>query len=282
MKYNIVFDSTVDIFKNFNKYIKGNDDINFDTIPLKLIVGDKEYIDSDDIDIDKLLSSMKAEKEASHSACPSPEAFATSFRKAQQNFCFTMSSELSGTYQSAMIAKHIVEEENPLANICVIDTKATSGVLLLMAKKTIELIKEENNFENILLELNKHVKSLRLTFSLADFDTFIKTGRVKPFVGALASKLGIRAIAIKTEKGTIEVTEKARGEIKNIQKILKIMLKTKDLNGATVVINHCKNLPAALKIKEKLIENGAKEVVVCACKGLSSFYAQEKGIIISY
>jgi len=282
MKWNIVFDSTVDIFEGFDEYIDNNNEIRFETIPLKLIVGEKQFVDDGSIDIDELLKSMKAEKKASHSSCPSPEAFANSFRQSEYNLCFTMSSAISGTYQSALIAKQMVEEENPNAKILLIDTKATSGVLLLMGKKAAQLIKKGLEFDKICVELEKHVKSLELTFSLADFDTFIKTGRVKPFVGAIASKIGIRAIAIKTAEGKIDVAEKARGEQRNIQKILSIMEKTKDLTNSTVVISHCKNAVAAVKIQEKLIENGVKEVLICACKGVSSFYAQEKGIIISY
>lgn len=279
MKWNIVMDSCCDLTRN-NFYCKNAE---FEMAPLKLIVGEKEFVDDDNINVDALLAAMNAEKKASSSACPSPDDFAQSFMKSENTFCFTMTSGLSGTFNCAKVAKTMVQETNPEKNIHVIDTHAAAGVLVLMGKKADELIGQGLTFEEICPLLDEYCETLQVVFSLSQFDNLIKTGRMKPIVGAIATHLGIRAVAVNSPQGTIEVVKKPRGEDKAIAAMVDIMLARKPMKDKPVVISHCKNKEGA-ELAKKMIQEKCQtnDVTINECKGLTTFYAMEKGILIGY
>ena len=125
--------------------------------------------------------------------------------------------------------------------------------------------------------------SLRSIFKLECFDNLIKNGRMRPLVGNLLNTLGIHIIAEGTPQGTIHVAGKARGESKTYRAIVELMRESKDCSGAEVVLSHCENLSGALKLKEVILrELPVKSVALLSCRGLTTFYAMEKGLIIGY
>ena len=106
---------------------------------------------------------------------------------------------------------------------------------------------------------------------------------MRPLVGNLLHSLGIHVIADATAQGTIHVADKARGEAKTYQAIVRLMKASKDCTGADVVISHCQNLPGAVKLKELILrELPVRSVDILGCRGLTSFYAMEKGLILGY
>ena len=106
---------------------------------------------------------------------------------------------------------------------------------------------------------------------------------MRPLVGTLLHTLGIHVIADATPQGTIHVADKARGESKTYRAITALMKDSKDCVGAEVVISHCENLVSALKLKEQILADlPVKSVDIIPCRGLTSFYAMEKGLIIGY
>lgn len=276
MKWNIVCDSSCDLLSNYFE----KEGIGFDLAPLKIIVGQEEFVDDDNIDTEKLLEAMAACKEASSSACPSPDDFYKAFIKADNTICFAMTSALSGTYNCAMVAKELVLEKFPKKKIHVIDTRSTAGSIALAAIRAAELIREGVDFEKMTSTLNEYCSNLRLIFSLGSFDNLVKTGRMNPIVGTIASHLGIRAVAIATEKGEIKVVKKPRGENKALAEMVEI-IKTKA--SEKIIITHCKNETAANALKDMLtVATGVKDITIMRCKGLTTFYTMRKGIIVSY
>ena len=106
---------------------------------------------------------------------------------------------------------------------------------------------------------------------------------MRPLVGTLLHSLGIHVIADATPQGTIHVADKARGEAKTFRAITALMRSSKECDGAEVVISHCENLEGALRLKEQILSDlPVKQVEVISCRGLTSFYAMEKGLIIGY
>ena len=131
------------------------------------------------------------------------------------------------------------------------------------------------DFEDLCAQLRMYQASLRTCFTLENFDNLIKNGRMRPLVGTLLHSLGIHVIADATPQGTIHVADKARGEQK--------MSASKDCAGAEVVISHCENLAGALALKEQILTSlPVKSVDILSCRGLTSFYAMEKGLIVGY
>ena len=281
MIWNIVSDSSCDLrVSDFT-----SEKVLFETVPLRLQVGAREFIDNDELDTPELLAAMAAEKTASSTACPSPGAFARAFEKGDKTVCFTISANLSGTYNAAVMGREMVLEEHPEKEICIIDSKATAGAMVLLIRKAKELMEADTqgNFAAICDQLRLYQAALRTCFTLENFDNLIKNGRMRPLVGTLLHSLGIHVIADATPQGTIHVADKARGEAKTYKTITALMKSSKDCTGAEVVISHCENMAGALKLKQQILEDlPVKSVDVLSCRGLTSFYAMEKGLIIGY
>ena len=263
-----------------------SDSVRFETVPLRIQVGAREFVDNDALDVPEMLAAMDAEKTAASTACPSPAAFAKAFSEGDCTVCFTISANLSGTYQAAVLGREMVLEEHPEKKICIIDSKSTAGAMILLTRKAKELMEAAagaEDFDAICDQLRMYQASLRTCFTLESFDNLIKNGRMRPLVGTLLHSLGIHVTAIATAQGTIQVIGKARGEAKTYKALVSQMADSKDCTGAQVVICHCQNSTGAQKLKEQILADLAvKSVDIVPCRGLTSFYAMEKGLIIGY
>lgn len=279
MTWNIVADSSCDL--------KASDiqsqQLHFEVVPLKIIIGEDEYIDDGNLSIPQLLQDMDACKTGSSTACPSPEDFKRAFETADCTICVTISSQLSGTYNAAVLGRDMVLEEYPDKKVCVIDSKGASGMLALIVLRAQQLIEAGKDFEEVCAALREYQASLRIAFTLSNFGNLIKAGRMSPFIGSVLTGLGIHVIADATPQGTIHVAGKARGENKTIKHIVHMMSEAKDVTGLPVLIAHCENLAGAMKLKQAILaELPVADVTLLNCKGLCTFYAMEKGLIVSY
>lgn len=280
MTYSIVCDSSCDLLSSDLQpgYLR------LEVVPMRITVGEQEYPDDETLDVPRLLEAMDAEKSASGTACPSPAAFARAFEAADRSICFTISGNLSGTHNAAVLGREMVLEEHPEKQVCVIDSKSTAGDMVLLVRKARQLLEvEEPDFERVCEELRVYQASLRTIFTLECFDNLIKNGRMRPLVGNLLHSLGIHVIADATPQGAIHVAGKARGEAKTYQAIVELMRQSKDCTGAEVVLNHCENLAGAMKLKELILRSlPVKDVTILSCRGLTTFYAMRSGLILGF
>jgi len=254
-------------------------------VPMRLSVGEKDWEDNETLRVSELLDGIRSGKGGSSTACPAPGAFAAAFEAADCSLCFTISGALSGTYASAVTARDMVLEEHPEKKICVIDSKSTAGVLVLLLRRARELIEknEAEDFEGLCNQLRLYQASLRTVFTLECYDNLIRNGRMNPLVGSLLHSLGIHVVADGTPQGTIHVARKARGEARTYQAIVELMRESKDCAGAQVVLSHCENLSGALRLKERILaELPVKDVTILSCRGLTTYYAMEKGLILGF
>lgn len=273
MKFQILVDSASDLK---NDYIQDKD-IAFKVIPLTILTDDKEHIDNDNIDINQLLADMHAAKKTS-SACPAPESFLKEFDNADYTFIVTITQKLSGCYNSAIVAKNSYSKPE---NIHVVDSKATSGTEILIVDKLVKLIKEGKEFNEIAEEIEKFRNKRCLHFILQKFDNLVANGRMSKIAGLIASKLVIRPICIAHE-GEIKVEKKVFG-IKNAFAKMIEMIKEKCVNPEeeTLIITHCQADEEANQVKtdiEKVCK--FKEIRILPMRGLCSYYALEKGVIV--
>lgn len=278
MTWNIVLDSSCDLmpqhaFKNAEIKIA----------PLTIRVGGKEFVDDENIDVPQLLDAMDKEKSASSTACPPPNAFYEHFLTADNVICICITSNLSGTYNAAVQAAEMVKEEYPEKNIHVINSYNTAGGMVLLARMADQLIGEGVPFDEMCRKLDKYVNEVRLVFTLEKFDNLIKAGRMKPLVGKVVAALGIHLIAQASDIGTVELMFKVRGDDKTLEKMVEYMNEQKDMTDKPVVISHCNNHKMVERLKELIKEKcNTDDITVLGCKGLTSFYAMEKGILIGY
>ena len=157
--------------------------------------------------------------------------------------------------------------------------------MALLIRKTKALIEENPNidFEDLCAQLRLYQAAQRTCFTLENFDNLIKNGRMRPLVGTLLHTLGIHVTAVATPQGTISVAGKARGEAKTYKALTDLMKSSKDCTDAEVVICHCENQIGARRLREQILADlPVKSVDILSCRGLTSFYAMEKGLIIGY
>ena len=280
MRWNIVCDSSCDLTSA--DLIPGR--LALTVVPMVITVEDTHYIDDETLDPAALLAHMNASKGPTGTACPSPEAFAAAFRQADCSLCFTISGRLSGTYQAACAGRDLVLEEDPEKKIFVLDGRSTAGSMVLLMRRARALIEGgRESFEGICRKLQDCRDDLRTVFTLETFDNLVKNGRMRPLLGTVLHTLGIHVIAAGTDQGTIQVVDKARGMPRTIKALLGQMEARKDCRGAEVVISHCHNLEGANALREAILGKlPVKSVHILACRGLTTYYAMDKGLIVVY
>lgn len=274
-KFQILVDSASDLKNN---YLDGSD-IGFKVIPLTVLAGDKEFIDNDEVDIDEMLKTMHASKKSS-SACPAPQSFLDEFDKAEYTFIVTITAKLSGCYNAAVVAKDSYEKPQ---NIHVIDSKAVSGTEILIVNKLVKLINEGLEFDEIVKKIEEYRDGKSLWFILQKFDNLINNGRMSKIAGIIANTLVIRPICIAAE-GEIKILKKIIG-IKNAFNKLVALIKEKkkDFSQDTLIITHCKAEAEANELKSNIEKTcNFKEIQIRPMRGLCSYYALEKGVILCH
>lgn len=275
MKYQILVDSASDLKSD---YIK-DEKIGFKVIPLTINVNDTEYIDNDDLNCEEMLKAMHASKKNS-SACPAPQSFLQEFDNAEYTFVVTITSKLSGCYNSAVVAKQDYSKPD---NVFVIDSKAVSGTEILIIDKLVELINNGLSYEEIKTEIEKYRDERSLYFILQKFDNLVNNGRMSRIAGLIASKLVIRPICVAHE-GEIKMAKKIIGIKNAFSKLVQMISeKAKDFSKQTLIITHCFAENEAKQIKEDVEKKcNFKDIRILPMGGLCSYYALEKGVIICH
>lgn len=276
MKYQIISDSTCDLDETYLK----DKNIGFHVVPLTIGVGDKEFSDTPELDIREMLTCMQAYKGKCRSACPAPDSFLSLFDQAEFTFVVTVTGKLSGSFNSAETARNMYPHAD---HVFVVDSKQTSGALVLLIDKLVELIEEGKDFETITKEIVAYRDQRNLLFSLQRFDNLIANGRMSKIAALIASTLVIRPIC-KAEDGEIKMAKKLIGS-KNAHSKMVDMIGTMmpETEGKTIIVTHCFLKDEAQEIKRKIEEKyNFKEVRLYQMAGLNSFYALEKGVIICF
>lgn len=279
MTWKIVADSSCDLLaKDFHSKVA-----RYSTVPLKINIGEREFVDDETLNVPELLDAMSAFKGASSTACPSPNDWANAFSDADYVIVFTLTSGLSGTYNSAVLGQKMALEEDPSKKIHVIDTLATAGNMVLCIREANRLIEEGQSFEEVVIKMDAYSKSLSLLFTLSSYENLVKAGRISKFSGYLATTLGIRTIAKASDEGKIDIVHKTRGEKKAFKYLVDLMSQIKSLKDLPVVIHHCQNLEAAEFIAQTLRdEHKVTDITLLETRGLTSYYAERAGIIVSF
>lgn len=276
-KFQIIVDSASDLD---SKYVK-NKDIGFRVVPLTITIGDKNYVDDDNINVDEMLESLHKYKGKTSTACPSPEAFSKYYTDAENTFVVTISSKLSGTYNAACLGAKELENDSNF-KIHVIDSKLVSGAEELIVDKLVELIKKGLEFNDIVTEIDKFRDERQLFFTLAKFDNLIANGRMSKIVALIAKTLIIRPVC-KGVEGEIKVIEKVIGVNNAFKKMATFISKAvQTFKDKVLIINKCKADNECEQLVKLIKENcDFKEIRIKETKGLCSFYALEKGLIVS-
>ena len=278
MTWHLVADTACDLYKLEG----GADQMDFTTIPFSIRIGDKEYIDDEGMPIPEMLEANETHAEMAQTACPSPETWREKFSAPGPVIAFTISSALSGSYNSACTGRNMLLEDEPDKEIAVIDTKSTGPEEAMLIWRARDLILEGRAFKEIEKALNETAERIHTIFALSSYHNLIKSGRVSRLIGFIAGHLGFWGIGVGDEKGEIAIRGKARGS-KSMVRFLVEEIRKVGLAGKQIVISHCQNEKDALSLKAALEAAFAGvEVLVQPTRGLDSFYAERSGLIVGY
>ncbi len=278
MKFKIVADSCCDLNDELMNQI------NVALVPLTIQVGDKTYNDDENLDTKELLYSMKNCEESPKTACPSPNDFINAYIGEESVFVVTLSSALSGTYSSAVLAKDILLEEVNNKFIHVFDSLSASVGEALVSIKIFELAK--NGYDNIQIvnKVNEYIKDMKTFFVLESLDNLIKAGRISSLKGKIASLLSIKPVMRSTDKGEINMLESVRGSKKAFKRLVETIGEHGEkLEDKILGIAHCNCLEKALKFKEEVLKRyNFKDIIIVETAGISTVYANDGGLIIAF
>ncbi len=277
MKWMITADSSCDL-RNLET---GSADIAYETVPFVLTLDDTHYRDTVDLDIPSFVEHMERSR-TSHSACPSPGDWAEVFEKAENTIAFTISGNLSGSHNSAVSAMRMVQEDHPGKKISVVDSLSTGPKLVVMVNKALEMIQKGESLERVTEACEQIAHSMRTIFTLCSFHNLAQNGRIGKLASYIAVHLGIRVIGEGSREGKIQMRDKARGDGKTLRRVLEIM-EQEGYNGSSVYVSHCLNEGLAEQFRRMILQkwNMAK-VEIFQTRGLDSYYAENKGLIVVY
>lgn len=259
------------------------DGILYDRVPLKIIMGEREYVDDETLDVEKMVEEMYAYPGKTSSACPSPEEWAAHFRDAEESYVITITGALSGSYNSAMVAKHMVEEEDPTKKIYVLDSLSAGMEITLLVHKLHELLQAGTPFGEVCRRLDEYSqKHTKLVFILYSIENLVKNGRVSKIAGMTAGLLNLSVVGNTTERGELGPIAKARGKKKSA-KLAFAEMERQGYRGGKVMIAHCQN-PDGVGILRELIEEKYRNarLEIMETRGLCSYYAEKSGLMIGY
>lgn len=252
-------------------------------VPFTMRLDGKEYRDDENLDVKGFIEVMKKSKNAPQSACPSTQDFMEAYEGEEDVFVVTISSKLSGCYNSAVLAKQLICEELKDKFIHIFDSKSAVAGETLIALKLAELIKKNYERLEIVEKVENYIKEMKTFFLLESLENLIKAGRMNKIVGQLASALSIKPI-MGTDDGTIKLEEKTRGSKKAFKRFIEILGEQgENLQEKVLAISHCNCLDKALEFKKEVeARYNFKDIVITGMKGLSSMYAQEGGLVVTF
>lgn len=274
----IIADSSCDITSLDKEY----PNISFSRVPLRITVDGVNYVDTEELDVSIMMQHVETFKGKTASACPSPSAWLEASQDADTIFMVTLSSGMSGSYNSALVAQKMIEEENPEKKVYVVDSLAASGKNALIVYKLAEYIAKGMSFLDVCVKIENYKSKLALNFLLFSIDNLIKNGRVGKLTGMAASALNIVLIGVASEEGTLKPLNKARGLSKTIATLVSSM-KANGYRKGKVIISHSFNELGAIKLKEAIQkEFGSDKISIVKCSGLCSYYSERNGLLVGY
>lgn len=272
MKRKIVADSSCDMWE-----LNG---VDFAVAPMTISTDNKHYVDNQELDVHLMSEELAKYKGVSHTACPSVGSWLDCYEGYDEVFVVTLTGAMSGTYNSAMTAKGIYEEENENVKVHVFDSLSTGPEMRLLIEKLKEMIEEDLTFEEIVEKGQDYLNHTRLFFALKSLHNFAMNGRVSKAVASAIGVLNISIFATASEEGTIQQISKCRGEKKVVKSMIE-HLENAGYHGGKVRISHADNLKLAHNVRDKILElYPHADIIVYPMGGLCTYYAEIGGLLV--
>ena len=278
MEYRIIGDSCLDLLKEDRKkeYLC--------TVPLTIMLDEETFIDDESFNQKMFIEKVANSPNCPKSSCPTPELFMEQFDLADECYVITLSSKLSGSYNSACVAKQLYEEEHEGKKIHIFDSKSASSKQTLIYKKIEELKQKGCTFEEVVEQVETYIADTETMFVLESLEALRKNGRLSKVKALVATALNIKPLMGADSEGNIIQLGQARGVNKALQKLIdSIGEKKQDIKNRRLVIAHCNCESRAKWVKEQIEKvYEFAEIIIVETAGISTLYASDGGIIVAF
>ena len=274
MKIKIVCDSSSNVFT-----MEG---LGYATVPMKIIAGDREFVDSADLDLQGMVDFLKEHKGKSGSSCPNVQEWLDAFGDADWVFGITITKHLSGSFNSAQQAAETYMEEHPGTKAYIFDSLSTGPEMMMIVDKINELASQGCDFDAIRDRVLEYHNQNHTLFCLQSMTNLARNGRVHPAVDKIAGMLNIRVVG-DVEGGEITPVHKPRGDKKAIQTLVDMLEERGFRDGNLIRVAHCYGQQSVAMLKEAtLAKYPNARFMVEHTTALCSFYAEAGGMIIGF
>lgn len=277
MSYSILCDSCTD----FTPQLR--DDSHYKSIPLTIHIGEYDIVDDITFDQKDFLKKMAAYPDCPKSSCPAPDSFLEHFEEADDIYIVTLSSHLSGSYNSAALARKMYLEEHSEKHIHVFDSESASVGQTLIAMKINEFASQGLSFDDVVTRTDQYIAEQGTKFVLETLENLHKNGRLSNLSFSIANALNIKPV-MTAISGEIDKLTQARGINRAIQKLAQAVA-SDAVNPQEKILGiaHCNNLERAEFTKEEILKLVPfKDVYITDTAGISTLYAADGGIIVCY
>lgn len=277
MSYRIVVDSCGEFTEEMAK------DSHFVHAALNLEIDGNHFVDDETFDRLRFLDLVEKSPNCPKSSCPSPEVYRSAFDcGADHLYAVTLSAELSGSYNSAVLGQNLYLEDHPDAKIHVFNSCSASVGETLLAKKIQECEEAGMEFEEVIKAVEAYQAERQTFFVLESLDHLRKNGRLSAVKAFVASALNIKPVMEGNKQGIIEQAGQARGMQKALRMMVELLVgRMNKPEEKTVAIVHCNNEARAQFVKEEIEKRTkVKEIIILPSSGVSTLYAAQGGIIL--
>ena len=277
MAYKIIGDSCTDLTKEMKE--EGFVSL----VPLVLTIEGEDFVDDETFDQKGFIERMQNSEECPKSACPSPERYMREFENQEECFVVTLSGKLSGSYNSALLAKNMYQEEHPDTKIEIVDSQSASCGQMLLALKIKELKEKGLSFEEVKQKIAQFRDNMQTKFVLESLENLRKNGRLTNVTAMICNVLNIKPI-MGAKEGEIIKLDQTRGMSKALLRMVEyIEADAKDVTTKILGIAHCNNKERAEFVKHEILKRVPfKDCIIVDTAGVSTLYANDGGIIVSY
>ena len=277
MSYKIIVDSCGELTKEMKESEV------FETASLSIDIDGHHIVDDESFDQKEFLKIVAESPNCPKSSCPSPEAYMEGYHcEAERVYAVTLSAELSGSYNSAVLGKNLYHEEYGEKDIYVFNSRSASVGETLIALKIEECEKKNLSFHEVVRQVEEYIEEQNTYFVLETLETLRKNGRLTGLKAIVATALNIKPVMGATPQGVICQLGQARGIKKALVKMVDEVVKdVKRPEEKTLAISHCNCLERAEAVKRMILEKiSPKKVIILDTAGISSMYAADGGIFV--
>jgi DegV family protein with EDD domain len=277
MSYKIVVDSCCDLPVEYRKNPK------FEVVPLILEIDGNVIVDDDTFDQADYLAKVAASENCAKTACPSPELYMNAYDcDADDVYVVTLSSKLSGSYNSALLGKDLFHEEKGDKNIHIIDSLSACCGETNIALKAMELAESGLSFNEVVTEVEKYRDEMATYFVLDSLDTLRKNGRLTGMKALVATTLNIKPVCIGA-KGEIMQKSQGIGIRKALVKMTEIVAsEIENPEEKRLMITHVNCYERACVVRDLILKKVPfKEALIVDAAGVSTTYAGNGGIVVT-